>query len=181
MWDIAAELPAAVLEFEDLGGAVYVFEVKASESSSLALSCGEDKLVRLWYLRTGGCVRIMDGHTEAVLSVDMDSGCRTAVSGSADTSVKVWDLGSGRCTGTYEGHDKGVEQVFMQESGEAFITGSWEGTSQDRVIAWAAGTRPPVMDVQCSGTGSIYANRDLSQVAAYVKHDDNTHRTKVWK
>ena len=46
-------------------------------------------------------MRIMEGHTDEVWSVDMDSGCRTAVSGSQDKMFKLWDLGTAGACGPH--------------------------------------------------------------------------------
>ena len=39
-------------------------------------------------------VRVMEGHTEAILSVSMDSACKTAVSGSDDETVRLYSPSS---------------------------------------------------------------------------------------
>ena len=180
VWDIASGLPAAILDLE--GHSEDVDQIRASDSSSQVLSCSRDKTLRLWDLRTGRCVRIMEGHTSYVYSVDMDSVCRTAVSGSEDTTVKVWDLGSGRCMETYEGHEQHVSSVFMHESGGAFIS-----QSRDRIMAWADGAPSRVMEVEMEALGKpecwcMYANRDLSQVAAYFHEEgESTSDIYVWK
>ena len=100
LWDIAASAPVALPDLEGHTEALY--SIKASDN--MVLSSSEDSTARLWDLRTGRCVRTMDGHcrTAGVWSVDMDGYCHTAVSGSSDKTVKLWDLGSGRCCATLQ-------------------------------------------------------------------------------
>ena len=78
---------------------------------------------------------------------------------------------------TYLGHNTFVEHVFMHESGGSFIT-----QSQDRVIAWAKGSSSRVMEVQLPGLLHLHANRNLSQLAAYIEREyDDCFDVQVWK
>ena len=120
LWDIAASSPVALPDL-NLGHDGAVFSI-SRVSASTVLSGSRDDTVRLWDLRTGKCVRTMKGHTNSVLSVDMDGHCRTAVSGSEDTTVRLWDLGTGRCSATFEGHSSAARDVAMHESGSSFMS-----------------------------------------------------------
>ena len=103
------------------GHASSVYGIKASGNT--VLSGSVDETMRLWDLRTGHCVRTMEGHAGVVRSVDMDGHCRTAVSGSTDKTVRLWDLGSGRCSATLEGHSGLlVRDVVMHESGGSCLS-----------------------------------------------------------
>ena len=125
--------------------------------------------MRLWDLRTGNCVRTMEGHAGVVRSVDMDGRCRTAVSGSTDKTVRLWDLGSGRCSATFEGHSGLlVRDVVMHESGGSCLS---SGSGDYIVNAWAVGCSEAIMraDMRAlylSGNWihSLFASRDWSKV-----------------
>ena len=129
----------------------------------------------LWDLRTGKRVRVMEGHSDAVRSVSMDSACKTAVSGSADKTVKLWELGSGQCIETYN-HGQVVEDVMMHESGSSFLAFGHNSSLK----AWALGPQSPglpnpwakpLLDADLSSLDlddmRFAASRDLSVVAAY--------------
>ena len=57
-----------------------------------ALSGSWDKTVRLWDVETGRCLRVLEGHTDAVMSVAWSADRRLAFSGDADGGIRVWDL-----------------------------------------------------------------------------------------
>ena len=70
--------------------------------------------VRLWDLETGRCLRVLEGHTDAVVSVAWSADPRRALSGSNDKTVRLWDVETGRCLRVLEGHtdrhERGVER-----------------------------------------------------------------------
>ena len=185
VWDIGSSTPVELMDLHEHSETIW--SIAASDSSNIALSGSNDETVRLWDLRTGQCVRVMEGHTDAVQSVSMDSACRTAVSGSDDGTVKLWDLDSGRCINTYQ-HDQRVRNVMMHESGGSFLSVGY-GLS---IKAWATalGFDRPILDADLSGLhlcnseslpfGS--ASRDLSKVAICHNRVDGVGLgVRVWK
>ena len=164
LWDVAASVPVALPDLEGHTGEV--FSIKAS--SRLVLSGSADDTVRLWDLRTGKCVRTMEGHAEAVWTVDMDGHCHTAVSGGGDETVKLWDLGSGRCSETYyQAHTGMVRDVAMHKSGSSFLSAGWDDYS---VSVWVVGSpkASAMADFRASrtpdGSNRLFASSDLSKV-----------------
>jgi len=83
VWDIGGSIPVAMMDGLQ-GHTGYIRSIDASDSSNVALSGSYDHSARLWDLRTGQGVRVMEGHEDEVNSVSMDSACKTAVSGSDD-------------------------------------------------------------------------------------------------
>lgn len=65
--------------------------IGAIQSFDAALATGtKDGLVRLWDMRSGEVVRVLEGHSNAVTSLKFDSA--NIVSGSLDGTVRIWDL-----------------------------------------------------------------------------------------
>lgn len=65
--------------------------IGAIQSFDAALATGtKDGLVRLWDMRSGEVVRILEGHSDAITSLKFDA--TNIVSGSLDGTVRIWDL-----------------------------------------------------------------------------------------
>ena len=69
VWDIAGSEPVAIMDLK--GHCQIVSSIIVSESLNSVLSGSRDRSVRLWDLRTGQCVRVVEGHNNDVLSVSM--------------------------------------------------------------------------------------------------------------
>ena len=54
-----------------------------------------DKTIRVWDAETLECLKVLEGHGEAVLALAV--GDTFLVSGSYDTTVRFWDLATLRC------------------------------------------------------------------------------------
>lgn len=65
--------------------------IGALQCYNSALATGtKDGIVRLWDLRVGKPVRLLEGHTDGITSLKFDS--EKLVTGSMDNSVRIWDL-----------------------------------------------------------------------------------------
>ena len=188
VWDFGGSTPVALMDLQGHTGEIN--SIDASDSKNVALSGSDDYSVRLWDLRTGQCVRLMEGHgdtvntfSNAVNTVSMDSACKTAVSGSEDMTVKLWDIGSGQCIKTYQ-HGQCVDSVMMHESGISVLACGYEC----RLQSWALGCDQPLLDADLSplydtnSYMSFAASRDLSKVAvSYRKASGGGALVSVWK
>ena len=187
VWDIGGSTPVALLDLDEHTDIIW--SITASDTSNVALSGSHDESVRLWDLRTGQCVRVMEGQDDMVKSVSMDSTCKTAVSGSPEGVVKLWDLGSGRCSQTYK--FKGyIHNVIMHESGGSFLVAS--GDVFFHAYSTIAGYNDHfISDVDLSSMcdsasdhyPSVVASRDWSKVGmcCLKSADDRLLGMSVWK
>lgn len=60
--------------------------------------------VRVWRISTGEVLYRLQGHSQKVYSVVLDTERNRCISGSMDNMVKVWSLDTGACIFTLEGH-----------------------------------------------------------------------------
>ena len=191
VWDIGGSAPVALMDLEGHDHVVYT--IAASDTSNVALSGSNNGSMRLWDLRTGQCVRVMEEHTHWVNSVSMDSACLIAVSGAncdiEGQTAMLWDLGSGRCINSYN-VGSNVHYVTMHESGSSFITSNGEVFFK----AWSNthGHDDPILNADlsssCGSSGcgfdpSVAASRDLSRVGMCClnKTGSSGLLVSVWK
>ncbi|KAF9578910.1 SCF ubiquitin ligase complex subunit cdc4, partial [Lunasporangiospora selenospora] len=75
----------------------------AAEGSTL-VSGSYDCTVRVWNLCTGAIVHRLQGHTQKVYSVVLDTERNQCMSGSMDATVRIWSLEDGSCLHVLDGH-----------------------------------------------------------------------------
>jgi platelet-activating factor acetylhydrolase IB subunit alpha len=57
-------------------------------SATYLVSVGDDKLLKIWDLKTGRCLKTIEAHEHFVTCVRSSAG--VLVTGSVDQTVKVW-------------------------------------------------------------------------------------------
>ena len=101
-----------------------------------ALSGGMDsRLLQLWDLFSGCCVRTFEGHTADFISVALSKDSCWALSGSdsrnsnyRDYTLRLWDVRTGRCERTFDGHAGGVTSVVLSADHRYALSGSSDNT-----------------------------------------------------
>ncbi|KAF8159196.1 WD40-repeat-containing domain protein [Crassisporium funariophilum] len=96
------------------------------QPSSLIVSGGCDKVLRVWEAKTGHCIYILHGHTSTIRSLRVLHNRPIAVTGSRDTTVRVWDIQRGRCLRVLEGHHQSVR--CLDVCGNKVVSGSYDTT-----------------------------------------------------
>jgi WD40 repeat protein/serine/threonine protein kinase len=107
-----------------------VTSVVLSGDGQYALSGSGDRMVRLWDLSNGKCMRIFDGHTKEVTSVALSADGRHVLSGSRSNRLRLWEVASGRCVCTFEGHTGDVYSVALSGDGRYALSGSYDKTAR---------------------------------------------------
>ncbi|KAJ0976181.1 hypothetical protein J5N97_018146 [Dioscorea zingiberensis] len=73
-----------------------VYALAMSDSGSLLVSGGTEKVIRVWDPRTGSKNMKLRGHTDNIRALLLDSTGRYCLSGSSDSMIRLWDLGQQR-------------------------------------------------------------------------------------
>lgn len=60
-------------------------------------TANQDCTIRVWDMKNGQCLRIMEGHTNFVSCILEIPGSNCIISGSWDHTLRIWDLKSGKC------------------------------------------------------------------------------------
>jgi WD40 repeat protein len=66
--------------------------VEWSADQRFILSASHDRTVRIWEVATGQCVRVLAGHTHAVVNAAWCPDQRHVVSCDERACLRVWDL-----------------------------------------------------------------------------------------
>ncbi|KAK3210170.1 hypothetical protein GRF29_44g1876426 [Pseudopithomyces chartarum] len=107
-----------------------------------------DCTVRVWKISTGEVLHRLQGHSQKVYSVVLDTERNRCISGSMDNMVKVWSLETGACIFTLEGHTSLVGLLDL---------------SHERLVSAAADSTLRIWDPEngqcksrlCAHTGAI--------------------------
>lgn len=78
------------------------------------------------------CTASLDGHAEAILSVQFSPDGKRLASGSGDCTVRVWDLNTETPQHTLSGHKNYVTHVAWSPDSQLLISGSMDST----IIVW---------------------------------------------
>ena len=112
-----------------------VNEVRFTPSGDLALSCSNDRTVRVWDLHNGKEVRCLRGHTSGIWCLDVSAdGNYAASAGSGypenekDCTIRIWDINTGSEVARYVGHSKGIRSVRFNRSGDLLMSASVDKT-----------------------------------------------------
>lgn len=109
--DESAECPYYV---RTLAGHHHSVRAIAAHGDTL-VSGSYDCSVRVWRISTGETVHRLNGHSQKVYSVVLDTKRNRCISGSMDNFVKVWSLETGSVLFNLEGHSSLVGLLDLQQ------------------------------------------------------------------
>ena len=89
-------------------------------------SCSRD--IRLWDVDTGTCLRIFEGHTDTIRTVQWSAGpAPCGLSASHDRTVRIWDVDTGRCLQVLEGPTVGLVSAALRADDHRAVSCDWRG------------------------------------------------------
>jgi platelet-activating factor acetylhydrolase IB subunit alpha len=89
------------------------------------VSCGRDKMIKLWDVFANSCVYTMLGHDNWVRSLAIAPNGKFLISCSDDKSIRVWDLKTGRCVKKLiDAHDRFVISLAVNSKYPIMASGS---------------------------------------------------------
>ncbi|MDT3442993.1 protein kinase domain-containing protein [Pseudofrankia sp. BMG5.37] len=148
--------PVSVLEdpddFSDLRARVeehMVQSVALTADGQFALTghglhhLGRKGAVRLWDMDEERCVRVLSGHTKAVLSVAVSPDGRFGFSGGDDGAVRVWELATGRVVHTARNQADSVASLALAPDGNSLLFAGDDGTLRVWDLDWDLEAREP--------------------------------------
>ncbi|EJD00002.1 WD40 repeat-like protein [Fomitiporia mediterranea MF3/22] len=95
-------------------------------ANALVVSGGCDKQLRVWDVKSGYCIYVLEGHTSTIRCLRVLHNRPIAISGSRDTTLRVWDVQRGKLLRTLTGHDESVR--CLDVCGNQAVSGSYDAT-----------------------------------------------------
>lgn len=128
-WDLTVTPPKMLARFAEHDAGVNVVRFLPGETK--ALTAGDDGIVRVWEIATGGLAHKFAGHTAKVVDVAISPDGRWAASAGWDRSVRLWNLETGEAGPVLSDHTGPVNAVVFAAapdgSGPVLYSGSQDG------------------------------------------------------
>jgi WD40 repeat protein len=137
------------------------YSICFSPDGRLIASGGSDKMVRVWEVATGLCLRTFIGHREAVNSVSFSPDGTLIASAGADKRVILWNFETRKTAGVFW-HEDGVNAVAFSPDGRYLVS-----ASEDKTIKlWDRRTRTCVrtLDGHTAGVGEVSFSPDARYI-----------------
>ncbi|KAL2754670.1 hypothetical protein ACRALDRAFT_2109671 [Sodiomyces alcalophilus JCM 7366] len=125
IYDVQSGEKLCVLQDDsvDVTGDLYIRSVCFSPDGNYLATGAEDKLIRVWDIKTRTIRNTFAGHEQDIYSLDFARDGRTIASGSGDRTVRLWDIEAGSNTLTLTIED-GVTTVAISPDTKYVAAGS---------------------------------------------------------
>jgi len=114
--------------FAQLGHNDVIPSIAVSPDGKRLVSCGWDKLIKIWDIETGREIKTLSGHEGWVWSVCYSPDSRHVLSGAADGTMRLWDVTTGHVQRVFYGHTHQVLAVTFTPDGKYALSGSGDET-----------------------------------------------------
>lgn len=105
----------------------YVYGVAFTPDGRSVVTCGQDRLVRIFEARTGRGRGVAKRHERPIWSVSISPGGQFVASGSWDGTSSIWDMQSGERVGPPLVHSGSAPGVAFGNSDSMLVTGDRDG------------------------------------------------------
>ena len=89
------------------------------------IACSMGNQIRLWDVRTGETLKILNGHTDDIDSVKYSPDDKTVVSDGYDGTIRFWDADTGELLRTIVRRTPSADVVFSPDGNTLAGTGGW--------------------------------------------------------
>src|SRR6266511_2695173 len=145
------------------------------DSTLLASGASNENTIRIWNVRDGRQVHVLNGHADWIRVVAFSPDGRLLASGSIDTTIKLWDVATWTLVRTLRGHSGFISTIAFTPDGTSLASSSSDG----RVLMWdvASGTQKAQLDEHNFRVLSISFSTDGQHL---VSTSDQGGQLLVW-
>jgi F-box and WD-40 domain protein CDC4 len=98
--------------------------LKVLHNRPIAVTGSRDRTLRVWDIRRGRLLRVLEGHEQSVRSLDVYG--NKVVSGSYDSTCRLWNIDTGECIHILRGHYNQIYSVAYD--GVRIVSGGMDTT-----------------------------------------------------
>lgn len=125
-------------------------------------------MIRIWSLTSGTCLKVFEGHNNAVLkTLFINSGTQII---SADTNglIKVWMIKTNSCLQTFDEHKERVWGIAIRKDGKEMITGG----EDSRIVIWKDNTKQVIEEEQKEIDESVLKDQEIKNLVRSNKYHE---------
>lgn len=149
--DRVADGPLREFGIRSNAGAIRAVEVHPN--STMVLTSGADRLLRVWDIRAARCCRILSGQSSSAYSVAVSHAGRLVASGASDGSLGLWDLPTGKLLANVQAHRNSISSLDFSHGSLTVASGGIDGVVHLWDVTEASyGKMPP----QLQGVGGAF-------------------------
>ncbi|XP_061192203.1 F-box/WD repeat-containing protein 1A-like [Saccostrea echinata] len=146
-------------------------------------SGGQDKLIKLWDMKTGKLLQTLKGHDRGVWCLDFFTQA-LLVSGSYDGTIKVWNMKTGACCRTLIAHEGPVWAMVRHEN--ILVSASQDRTakvwdiSRCHLLTELIGHNAAIFAVDMSEDGSLVITGSADRTVRIWDRDTGVKKQTIW-
>ena len=112
-----------------------VSDVKFHPDGTCLASCGSDKKIKIFDVRSHRLLQHYDAHTDLINSIAFHPNGSYLLSTSNDGNLKIWDLRKGHILYTLIGHEGPTSSGTFSPAGDFFCSGGKDSV----ILVWKSG------------------------------------------
>eukprot|EP00730_Choanoeca_flexa_P019245 TRINITY_DN9394_c0_g1_i2.p1 TRINITY_DN9394_c0_g1~~TRINITY_DN9394_c0_g1_i2.p1 ORF type:complete len:306 (+),score=61.90 TRINITY_DN9394_c0_g1_i2:2-919(+) len=105
-----------------------VMSVRFNRDGQYCLTCGKDRMVRLWNPHSQLLIKTYKGHGLEVNDADCATDNGRFISGSTDKSLLLWDVASGKTIRKFRAHSGAVNAVKLNAEATMAVSASYDAS-----------------------------------------------------
>jgi len=107
-----------------------IYSLYLSMQGTVFASASEDGTCRLWELKTGKCLAVLEGHpgSVALTSCVLSSSARTLYATGEDGLLRAWDTRTKKLKEALPVHADRATCLSISTDGRVLISGGWDNT-----------------------------------------------------
>jgi serine/threonine protein kinase len=104
------------------------FQPTAPDHQPLLVSCSDDTTVRVWDIRTGMLLKVLQHHTWAVRTLAFSPDGQFLATAGTDRTIQIWDTQQWQLRRTLAGHSWPVSGLAWLPGQDVLFSSSWDQT-----------------------------------------------------
>ncbi|KAL2313373.1 MAPK organizer 1 family WD repeat protein [Schizosaccharomyces pombe] len=100
--------------------------VKYNRTGKYVLAAGNERVVRLWNVKSGACIHEYAGHGHEILDLDLVYDSTKFASCGGDKFIQVWDVNTGKVDRRLGGHLAQINTIRYNEDSSILASGSFD-------------------------------------------------------